>query len=125
MKRIANLVLALGLLSFGVASCDIFDPYDPGNPGGGNGGGGGDTIIVQPEEKVEGTGTLRLIMTDEGYAFYGIEGDNGTKYEPVNFYTDQFGPDERVRFKGVVVDDWQSMNNYGTLIELHEIESAR
>lgn len=124
MRKIANLVLAFGLLTFGVASCDIFDPYDPGNPGGG-GGGGNDTIIVKPHEQVEGDGWLRLVTADNGYTFYGIEADNGKKYEPTNYYFDHLMPDTRVHFKGRLLEDWNSTTGYGTLLEISELYEIR
>jgi len=127
-KRIANLVLTLGLLSFGAASCDILDPWDPGNGGngGGNGGGcgGGDTIIVDDSsEMVSSTGVLHIITAADGSTFVGIEAADGNKYEPTNLYTDSFTEGMRVKFSGRLVQDWGSINNYGKLIELTEIET--
>ena len=123
-KKIANLVLTFGLLSFGVASCDIVDPWDPGNGGngGGNGGGGCDTVVVD-EQMVSGTGTLRLVTSTNGDAFFGIESADGKRYEPTNLYTDQFGDGQKIRFSGYLLKDWGSINNYGELIELTEIET--
>lgn len=126
-KRIANLVLTLGLLAFGAASCDVFDPYDPGNGGngGGNGGGGcGDTVIVDDSsEIVSSTGVLHIITAADGSTFVGIDAADGNKYEPTNLYTDSFTEGMRVKFSGRLLKDWGSINNYGTLIELTEIET--
>lgn len=128
-KRIANLVLTLGLLSFGAASCDVIDPWDPGT-GGGNGGGnggcgGGDTVIVVDDssQTVEGTGVIHYITATDGTSFVGIETAEGEKYEPTNLYADSFTEGMRVKFLGRLVEDWGTINNYGKLIELTEIET--
>jgi hypothetical protein len=129
-RRIANLVLTLGLLSFGAASCDIIDPWDPGN-GGGNGGGGngggcggGDTIIFDDSSQiVEGTGVIRYITATDGSTFVGIDAADGQKYEPTNLFADGFTDGMRIKFSGRLVQDWGSINNYGRLIELNMIET--
>jgi hypothetical protein len=124
-KRIANLVLALGLLSFGAASCDIFDPYDPGNGGGGNGGGcgGGDTIIVDDSsEMVQSTGVLHIVMSATNEPFVGLDAADGQRYEPTNLFPQDIEEGMRVKFTGQVLGDWGSINQYGKLIEIHELE---
>jgi hypothetical protein len=125
-NRIATLVLGLGLLSIGSASCDIFDPYDPGN-GGGNGGGcgGGDTVISYPEERAfEAKGTVHMLVTEEGDNFWGIEATDGKKYEPVNLPEAFLREGAQVEFKANLLGDWQSIYGYGEIIEILEIKDA-
>jgi hypothetical protein len=126
-KRIANLVLALGLLSFGAASCDIVDPWDPGNGGGngggGNGGGCGDTVVVDDSsEVIRASGVIHIVTHINGEAFVGIDAEDGQRYEPTNLYTDDFREGQRIKFAGRLLD-WTSANQYGRLIELTELET--
>jgi hypothetical protein len=126
-KRIANLVLAVGLLSFGAASCDIVDPWDPGNGGGngggGNGGGCGDTVIVDDSaDVVNATGVIHIVVSATGESFVGIDAADGQRYEPTNLYTDDFREGQRVKFSGRTLD-WTSPNQYGKLIELTMLET--
>jgi hypothetical protein len=129
-KRIANLVLTLGLLSFGAASCDIFDPYDPGN-GGGNGGGGngggcggGDTIIFDDSsEVVQATGVIHIVASVNNEPFVGIDAADGQRYEPTNLFVGDFAEGTRIKFTGRLLSDWSSINQYGKVIEITELET--
>jgi hypothetical protein len=122
-KRIANLVLTFGLLTIGASSCEILDPYDPGNGGGGNGG-GCDTVITHPDEMIEARGTVHYVTNIEGTSFWGIESEDGRRFEPSNLPEAFMQDGMKVEFKGYLLKDWASYNYYGEIVEIVEIRSA-
>ena len=72
------------------------------------------------EESLEQTGTIKYIELEGG--FYGISGDDGKNYDPVNL-PQQFKEDNiRVRFKFRYSENQVSFHQWGTLIEILEIE---
>ena len=65
-------------------------------------------------------GTVRFIDLEGG--FYGIIGDDGKKYDPVNL-SQEFQVDGLpVRFKAKVRDDVASIRMWGTPVEIVTIE---
>lgn len=116
-KTLLHFVLMLMLVSAGLSSCDIIDPWDPPGNGGGNGGGG------NHEEIYQGTGTILYITNMEGTSFWGIMGHDGRNFEPVNL-AQQFQVDGlTVSFKGKVLKDYASFNYFGEGLEVLEMEA--
>ena len=68
----------------------------------------------------ETTGTVKYYNFEGG--FYGIAGDDGVNYDPVNleqtFKTDNL----KISFKGKIRNDIMSTRNWGTVIEISEIK---
>lgn len=79
-------------------------------------------IIVSCNEEsgVHTTGRIEYIDLEGG--FYGIIGDDGVKYDPVNLSSDFKQDSLRVRFEGKILTDQASFHMWGTLIELTKIE---
>jgi len=66
------------------------------------------------------TGTVQYINLEGG--FYGIVGEDGNKYDPVNL-PDEFKQDGlRVKFSAKILKDQMSIHMWGALIEITEIE---
>jgi hypothetical protein len=144
-SKIASFVAGLAMLAFGAASCDIFDPYDPGDPGNGGGGNGGgcDTIIVDtlPGDDwgrdtsgnhddgddqgtfVRSEGTIVWVQMEGG--FWGIEAANGHEYEPVNLPQEFMENGLNVAFTGQVLQDWGSITQWGSVLEVHTMQRLR
>lgn len=69
---------------------------------------------------VSGTGTIRFIDLEGG--FYGIEGDNGKKYDPMNL-ADEFKQDGlRVNFVADEKNNAASTHMWGTMVEIRKIK---
>jgi len=76
-------------------------------------------LAACPEEKTMLPGTVRYISVEGG--FYGIVGDDGKRYDPVNL-PDPFRENNlRVRFRGKVVKDRISFHMWGELFEIEKI----
>lgn len=72
-------------------------------------------------EAVEGTGTVRYIDLEGG--FYGIEADSGQKLDPINLRS-QFKQDGlRVRFRTRMIKDVMTIHQWGTPVEILEMEA--
>jgi hypothetical protein len=127
--RITKLLLALGLLSFGMASCSTMDsPVASSEAVMGlkatttksNSKKTGTTAQV-----VSGTGTVHKFASTSfpGTYYYGIETDAGVRYEAVNFPSGAFTDGQRVNFSGYLVTA-ATTNNYGQAIVLSAITAA-
>lgn len=72
------------------------------------------------KDVISGTGTIKLINL-EG-EFYGIIGDDGKNYEPINL-SDEFKKDGlRVRFQVKLTEDIASTHLWGTPVKIIKIE---
>ena len=83
-------------------------------------------VIVAPsgcidsKDAVSATGTVKYIDLEGG--FYGIIGDDGQRYDPINL-SQQFQKDGlRVRFEAKPREDLDSIHMWGRLIEIINIE---
>lgn len=65
-------------------------------------------------------GTVKLIDLEGG--FYGINGDDGNKYDPVNLNSNFKVDGMRVRFYGTVVENQVNTHQWGTLINITKIQ---
>ena len=73
-----------------------------------------------PEETISGTGTIKYIDLEGG--FYGIAGDDGTNYNPINLAEPYRRDGLRVRFEATPRTDLLSTQMWGTLVELTRID---
>jgi hypothetical protein len=72
------------------------------------------------EGMVSGTGTVKFIDLEGG--FYGIIGDDGSKYDPINLGL-QFKEDGlRIRFEANVRKDVAGIHMWGTIVDITKIE---
>ncbi len=69
---------------------------------------------------INGTGTVRFIPIEGG--FYGIVGNDGEHYDPINLGKEFQVDGLRVRFEAKKRDDQASFHMWGTLIEIINIE---
>lgn len=116
-KQFAQLVLALSLVSFGSASCEIIEPFDPPGHGGGNGGGQTDII--------SGEATVHFETTIEGVSFYGLETATGRRFEPLNLAEELQHDGLKIKFEGRLAKDYGSYYYYGEGLELTRAEPIR
>jgi len=72
------------------------------------------------EDIVSGTGTIKFIDLEGG--FYGIIGDDGKYYDPINLSQDFQVDGLRVRFEAKIRDDIFGIHMWGTPIEILKIE---
>jgi hypothetical protein len=84
----------------------------PGSSADRSGAAGGRALTV--------TGTVRHLDLEGG--FYGIEGDDGTKWDPVNLPEDFQKDGVRVRVRVVEVKDRVSTHMWGKLVRILEIK---
>lgn len=66
--------------------------------------------------------TGRVEYFDFEGGFYGILGDDGNNYEPMNLPEQYQKQDCKIKFIGVIRSDVMSIHNWGTIIEIREIE---
>jgi inhibitor of cysteine peptidase len=71
-------------------------------------------------EAISGTGTVKFVDLEGG--FYGIVGDDGQKYDPMNLDQTYQEDGLRVRFQAKIRQDMVSIYMWGTIIELTKIE---
>jgi len=76
--------------------------------------------ICKGYETISGTGTIKFIYLEGG--FYGIIGDNGDHYDPINLNQEFQVDGLRVRFEAKIRDDLASFHMWGTIIEIIKIE---
>jgi len=71
------------------------------------------------ENEVETSGTVKSIELEGG--FFGLVGDDGQNYDPINL-PDEYRIDNlRVYFKGLIRPDLASIHQWGIMLELTEI----
>jgi len=66
------------------------------------------------------TGTIMFINLEGG--FFGIIGDDGINYNPINLSEDFRVDDLRVQFEAEILDDVASIRMWGIQIEIIEIK---
>jgi hypothetical protein len=72
------------------------------------------------KDVISGTGRIQYIAQGEG--FYGIIGDDGENYEPIDL-TQRFQKDDlQIRFEANILKDINSIYMWGTAIEITKIE---
>jgi len=72
------------------------------------------------KSEINGTGIIKFNSIEGG--FYGIVGDNGENYDPINLGKEFQVDGLRVRFEAKKRDDLTSFHMWGTLIEIINIE---
>lgn len=74
---------------------------------------------LQEDDVVSGTGTVKYLSLEGG--FFGIVGDDGKHYNPVNL-DEEFRVDGlRVQFKARISENQVSGQMWGTIVEIIEI----
>ena len=76
--------------------------------------------IKENKSEIDGTGTVRFNPIEGG--FYGIVGDNGENYDPINLGKEFQVDGLRVRFEAKKRDDLTSFHMWGKLIEIIKID---
>lgn len=71
-------------------------------------------------ETISGTGVVRYIDLEGG--FYGIDADDGEKYDPINLGAEFQVDGLRVSFEVKIREDMVSTHMWGTLVEIVKIE---
>ncbi len=66
------------------------------------------------------TGTVVFLALEGG--FYGIKGDDGNKYDPINLSAEFQKDGLRVRFEAKELTDRASFHMWGKIIEIKHIE---
>jgi hypothetical protein len=74
----------------------------------------------EEDKLVNTTGRVRYIALEGG--FYGIYGDDGVGYDPINLSTEFQKDSLRVIFEGKILTEQASTHMWGRLIELKKIE---
>ena len=74
-------------------------------------------------EAVSGTGTVKYIEL-EG-SFYGIVGDDGQQYDPMNLDQTYQKDGLRIHFQAKIRQDITSIHMWGTIIEITKIEKLK
>lgn len=69
---------------------------------------------------VEGTGTVQYIELEGG--FYGIVGDDGRQYDPMDLDENLKEDGLRVHFRARAVNDVASIHMWGTVVDLISVE---
>jgi hypothetical protein len=109
MKGMHAAVLVAMLLSLAGAVLLIQEEQ----PGMGN-------VNVEGENVISGTGTVVYVRLEGG--FYGIIGNDGKRYYPLNLPEEYRVDGLTVRFEGVLRSDVATFHMWGTPIELRNIE---
>ncbi len=78
------------------------------------------TVSCTEENLVKTTGRIVYISLEGG--FYGILGDDGVKYDPVNLSSDFQQDSLGVRFEGKILTDQTSIHMWGKLLQLSRID---
>jgi hypothetical protein len=74
----------------------------------------------QLNEIVDITGTVKYMSIEGG--FYGIAGDNGKNYDPIKLDKSFCAENLRVKVQGIGRNDLTSTHNWGTILEIKNIE---
>ena len=72
------------------------------------------------KDVVSGTGTVKFINLEGG--FYGIIGDDGEHYDPINLDQEFQEDGLRIHFEAKVHEDVASTHMWGTIVEITNIE---
>ncbi len=75
------------------------------------------------KDVVSGTGAVRFIDLEGG--FYGVIGDDGKNYDPINLGQEFQEDGLRIRFEAKIREDIASTHMWGTLIEITKIEKLK
>jgi len=76
--------------------------------------------VPDENDVIELSGTVKFVSLEGG--FYGIAGDDGKNYDPINLREDFKKDGLRVRFEARELRNRASFHMWGTLIELIKIE---
>jgi hypothetical protein len=79
-----------------------------------------DDLIGGGTKMIEGVGTVMFIDLEGG--FYGLEMDNGARYQPLNLAAEFQQDGLRVNFKAMVADDVTTIQQWGTPIDVLEMQ---
>ncbi|MBI4101636.1 MAG: hypothetical protein HY443_01580 [Candidatus Nealsonbacteria bacterium] len=71
---------------------------------------------------ISGIGTVRFVDLERG--FYGIEGDDGKKYDPINLAPEFQQNGLRVEISAKERKDVASIHMWGTIVEIVKIKRA-
>ncbi|HSV32184.1 MAG TPA: hypothetical protein VLH40_09225 [Atribacteraceae bacterium] len=80
------------------------------------------TVLTGCQTTVSGTGTIRHVELSGG--FYGIVGDDGLHYEPINLPREFWEDGLRIAFTARPLDDWASIYMWGRIVEILSIEKT-
>jgi hypothetical protein len=72
---------------------------------------------------ISGTGAVKFVELEGG--FYGIAGDDGKQYDPINLAQDFRQDGLKVRFEAKKREDMASIHMWGTIVEITKIERLK
>jgi hypothetical protein len=126
LQRNSILALALGFVTFAVASCGtIENPIESGDAiHGAKSAKSGGPKKGTTAPSVSGTGVVRVLVNANGLTYYGIETAAGVRYEVLNFPSSLFVDGQTVNFSAFVLTDYTMGNGYGQAILLSSIVAA-
>ena len=75
------------------------------------------------DDVISETGTVKYVDLEGG--FYGIVGDDGTYYDPINLEKEFKLDGLRIYYKAKIYEDVFNAHMWGTPIEIIEIESLK
>jgi hypothetical protein len=78
------------------------------------------SCMTDSGDNIIGTGTVIFLSFEGG--FYGIKGDDGKSYDPINLPEDLRKDGLRVRFEAKELKDRASFHMWGTIVELVHIQ---
>ncbi len=112
-----NLSIAISLAAIGCAGANGNQaPATPENPA------VTESSAADAENRFTATGTVRYLDISGG--FWGIVGDDGTNYDPIELEPAFQKDGLRVRFEAVPEADMMSTHMWGMLIKLLQIEAV-
>jgi len=76
--------------------------------------------MPQKQDIISETGTVKYIDLEGG--FFGIIGDSGKNYDPINLSEEFKKNNVRVSFDAKILENMASIHMWGTLIEIVRIE---
>jgi hypothetical protein len=80
------------------------------------------TVTPLQGKTVEGNGTIWYISLSNG--FYGILGDDGNEYNPVNFPDEYKVEGQRISFRAVVTEKPQTAPSWGIPVQIQSITKS-
>ncbi len=81
------------------------------------------SFSCEEDKSLDLTGRVAYIGLEGG--FYGIYGDDGVSYDPVNLPADFQKDSLRILFNGTILTEQASTHMWGTLLKLNKIERLR